>query len=42
MQKKHHELKKAFRNHEHDDNDHSNDILNEHIKSISDCDIIKE
>ncbi len=42
MQKEHHELKKASRNHERDNNNHSNDTLNKHIKSISDCDIIKE
>ncbi len=42
MQRKHHELEKASRNHEYDDSDHLNDILNKHTESISDCDIIKE
>ena len=42
MWKKHHELEKAFRNHECSNDDHSNDTLNEHIESISSCDIIKE
>ena len=42
MQKEHHELKKASRNHEHDDSDYLNDTFNKHIESISDCDIIKE
>jgi len=40
--REHHELEKAFRNLECSDDDHSNDILNEHIKSISSCDVIKE
>ena len=40
--RKHHELEKAFRNHKHNDDDHSNNTLNEHIESISSCDIIKE
>ncbi len=40
--RKHHELEKAFRNHERDNSNYSNDILNKYIKSISDCDIIKE
>ncbi len=39
MKREYHELEKAFRNHERSDNDHSNDILNEHIESISSCDI---
>jgi len=42
MQREHHELEKASRNHEHDDSDHSNDTLNKHTESISDCDVIKE
>ncbi len=42
MKREHHELEKAFRNHERSDDDHSNDTLNEHIESISSCDIIKE
>jgi len=42
MRKEHHELKKALRNHECNDDDHSNDILNEHTESILSCDIIKE
>ena len=42
MWKEYHELEKASRNHEHDNSNHSNDILNKHTESISDCDIIKE
>ena len=42
MQKKHHELEKTSRNHERDDNNHSNDTLDKHTASISDCDVIKE
>ena len=42
MKNKHHELKKALRNHECNDDDHSNDILNEHTELILSCDIIKE
>ncbi len=42
MRKEHHELEKAFRNHERNDDDHSNDTLNEHTESISSCDIIEE
>ncbi len=42
MQREHHKLEKASRNHEHDDNDHSNDTFNKHTESISDCDVIKE
>ncbi len=42
MWKKHHELEKAFRNYEHDNNDHSNDTLDKHTESISNCDIIEE
>jgi hypothetical protein len=40
--RKHHELKKAFRNRERSDDDHSNDTFNEYIESISNCDVIKE
>jgi len=40
--RKYHELKKAFRNHEHSNDDHSNDTLNEHIESISSYDVIEE
>jgi len=42
MKREHHELEKAFRNHERSDNDHSNDTFNEHTESISSCDVIKE
>jgi len=42
MRKEHHELEKALKNHECSNNDHSNDTLNEHIESISSCDIIEE
>jgi len=42
MQRKHYELKKASRNHECDNSDHLNDTFDEHIKSISNCDVIKE
>ncbi len=42
MQRKHHELKKASKNHKCNDNDHLNNTLNKHTESISDCDIIKE
>ncbi len=42
MWRKHHELEKASRNHEHDNSDHLNDTLDKHTESISDCDIIKE
>ncbi len=42
MQREHHELKKASRNHEHNDSNHSNDTLDKHTALISDCDIIKE
>jgi len=42
MQREHHELEKAFKNHERNNSDHSNDTFNKHIESISDCDIIKE
>jgi len=40
--REHHELEKALRNRERSDKNHSNDTLNEHIESISSCDIIKE
>ncbi len=42
MQKEHHELKKAFRNHEHDDSDHLNDTFDKHTELISNCDVIEE
>jgi len=42
MQREHHELEKASRNHEHDNSNHSNDTFNKHTESISDCDVIKE
>jgi hypothetical protein len=42
MQREHHELEKASRNHECDNNDHLNDTLDRHTESISDCDVIKE
>jgi len=42
MQREHHELKKAFKNHKHDDSNHLNDTFNKHTELISDCDIIKE
>ena len=42
MQREHHELEKASKNHERDDSDHSNNILNKHTESIYDCDVIKE
>ncbi len=42
MQKKHHKLEKAFRNHERDNSNRLNNTLNKHTESISDCDIIKE
>ncbi len=42
MRREHHELEKALRNHEHNNDDHSNDTFNEHTESISSCDIIKE
>jgi len=41
MKREHHELEKAFRNHERSDNDHSNNTLNEHTESISSCDVIE-
>jgi len=42
MRREHHELEKALRNRERSNDDHSNDTLNEHIKSISSCDVIEE
>ncbi len=42
MWREHHELEKASRNHERDDSDHSNDTLDKHTESISDCDVIEE
>ncbi len=42
MWKEHHELEKASRNHERDNNNHLNDTFDKHTESISDCDIIKE
>jgi len=42
MRREHHELEKALRKHERNDDDHSNDTFNEHTESISSCDIIKE
>ena len=42
MQREHHKLEKASRNHERDDSNHLNDILNKHTESISNCDVIKE
>ncbi len=42
MQREHHELEKASRNHECDDNDHLNDILDKHTELILDCDIIEK
>jgi len=40
--REHHELEKALRNHECNDDDYLNDTLNEHTESISSCDVIKE
>ncbi len=42
MQREHHELEKASRNHERDNSDHLNDTLNKHTESISGCDVIRE
>ncbi len=42
MWREHHELEKASRNHERDDSNHSNDTLDKHTESISDCDVIEE
>jgi len=42
IRREHHELEKALRNHERNNDDHLNDTLNEHTESISSCDVIKE
>ncbi len=42
MQKEHHELEKASRNHERDDSNHLNNTLDKYTASISDCDVIKK
>jgi len=42
IRREHHKLEKALRNHERNNNNHSNDTLNEHIESISSCYVIKE
>jgi len=42
MRREHHELEKALRNRERNDDDHSNDTFNEHIESISSYDVIEE
>jgi len=42
MRREHHELEKALRNHEHNDDNYLNDIFNEHTESISSYDVIKE
>jgi len=42
MRREYHKLEKALRNHERNNDDHSNDTFNEHIESISSCDVIKE
>ncbi len=42
MKREHHELEKALRNRKRSNDDHSNDTFNEHTKSISSCDVIKE
>ncbi len=42
MRREHHKLEKALRNHERNNDDHSNDTFNEHIESILSCDVIKE
>jgi len=42
IQREHHELEKASRNHEHNDSDHSNDTFDKHTELISDCDVIKK
>jgi len=42
MRKEHYKLEKALRNCERSNDDYSNDTLNEHIESISSCDIIEE
>ncbi len=40
--REHHELEKASKNHERDNSNRSNDTLDKHTESISDCDVIKE
>ncbi len=40
--REYHELEKVVRNHERDNSNHSNNTLDKHTESISDCDIIKE
>jgi len=42
IRREHHKLEKVLRNCERSNDDHLNDILNEHTESISSCDIIKE
>ncbi len=42
MRREHHKLEKALRNRERNDDDYLNNTFNEHIKSISSCDVIKE
>ncbi len=42
MRREHHELEKALRNRERNDDDYSNDTFNEHIESISSYDVIEE
>ncbi len=42
MRREHHELEKALRNRERNDDDDSNDTFNEHIESISSYDVIEE
>ncbi len=42
MKEKHHELKNALKNYEHDDSNNSNDVFNDHTESVSSCDVIKE
>ncbi len=42
IRREHHELEKALRNCERNDNDHLNDTFNENTESISSCDVIKE
>jgi len=42
MQREHHELEKASRNHKCSDSNHSNDTFNKHTELISNCDVIEE
>ena len=42
IKRKHHELEKVSKNHEHDDSNHSNDTLDKYTESILKCDVIKE